>query len=215
MVSSIAAMVVLLALAGCSGGDVIADPPPTSRPPTTGAPSTTDLPATDPPATETPATDPPATPTSVDPADEAFTPDEREVIAAYRAARDAILAAGSPPESNPDHPALAETMVDPQLEVVRKAAAADRAEGVIFRLPDQTRRASVPRTVVLDSETAEMVLCSVDDTLTVDHVTGEVVDGSTSVSEYKAGFVRIDGRWMLASRVLIRRLEGDEASCAR
>lgn len=206
-------------LLGCrtdAVGDATSEPSRPAPRPTTPrtAPATTppgSVPEPEPGTTE--STNPPSTARPVDPRDLAFTPEQREVIDAYRDARDAILESNAAPSPNPDHPKLAETMVDPAFSLARSTAEGNRAMGHGFRLRMPSRRASIPKAVSLIGHVAEVNLCSIDDTVTFDIDTGGVVNDTVLVSDIKARLVRSDGRWRLAERELVRQTEGDPDRC--
>lgn len=209
---ALACMWSLATLGACSGdADPVAAPPATvtsnrgSRAP---ASTTATAPPTDPPATE-----PVGTTTTAVPGDERFTPEEREVIVAYRAAIDAIWEAGQPPMSNPDHPALAATMVDPALTTARRAAAANLTEGVVFGRPPNSRFEVRAEQIQVDGSRASITECTLDDGFTVRAATGEVLDDRVGRSRAHAELIVRDGVWKLLVRDLLDQQFGADVSC--
>lgn len=218
--SMVVAMVV--AVTACSNGPSSATSDATSRPhPRSAAthPSGTGNAGTSPdtavPGTSEPprSSEPPGTATTVDPRDERFSPEERDVIAAYRAALDAILQANLPPVPNPDHPALAATMTGAALETARSGASTFRAQGRAIRPAEPSRFGVWATSIGIDEgrATAQLELCTVDDSVTIDASTGATVDDDVVLSRIRATAVRASSGWLIDAHAIDdQRVIGDE-----
>lgn len=194
------ALAVLLLAAACAGNAPRVAPPTTAPFRVDGTRPSTPLGSA--------ATSPGATGATTPRTTDQWTADEQAVIDAYKSAMDAVLAAGQPPESNPDHPALAETMIDPQLSIIRAAAQGDKDAGLVFRERELSQRSITALSVSIDGDSADAEFCHVDDGLTVRGDTGEVVDDRVGAGQIRTVLTRTDRRWRLSERYLISMNEG-------
>lgn len=184
----IAALV--LALAGCSGGD---DPDAAG-----GSASTSVLSATTSPTT--------ATPSTVESVE-----DEAAVRAAYEAASKAFVDAAAVP--NPDDPALAATHVDPMLQQRHKTLRALKADGRVIRYPPNSQYRVDVLSVDVDGDVARLTFCAVDDGERVVVATGEVISNGVASVRGRAAMRRDKGTWKLAEQLFDVREKGGSA-CA-
>lgn len=171
------ALALALALAGCgSAGD---DGQPAGETTTTAAEATT-------------TTAPPETTTTAAP-----TPEE-QVLAAYHAYWAAVDEAFGPPQVRPDLPALRQHATGEVLAGIVEAAESLKAEGGIFRIPENGQYVHRAEIVSIDGETATVRDCNIDDTVEENATTGEVLDDAVSTRLYIGMLVREDGQWKVA-----------------
>jgi hypothetical protein len=175
-----------LVLAACGGGTASTAPTVRSK----SAPSTSTS------ASSTPASTTPAS-TSSDPARAA-------VLAAYRASSAAFEQALA--TANPADPALAATMVDPQLQSVKANLLADQRQGIVGR----GTVALHPKIVSLSASSATIVDCVYSTTELVYKTTGKPVPPVTPPENdgVRATLTLVGGGWKLAKQTVT------EGSCA-
>jgi hypothetical protein len=125
--------------------------------------------------------------------------DRSEIEAAYRRASEAYLAASA--ASDPDLPALAETHADPMLAQRRDVLTARRLDGRAARMPDPSQyRIEIERFEVVDSTSARLTACVVDDAIVYEVATGNVVNDDVTTARHEAVMRLIDGTWKLVER---------------
>jgi hypothetical protein len=169
----VAALVAVCALAGCSGAHGAADAHNTT-PSTSAATSSTSAPS--------------STTTSAASA----------VLAGYRAAWSAFE--GALADANPSDPALAATMVDPQLQGVKANLLADQRQGIVGRGPTTLH----PKVTAVSATTATVVDCAYSATELVYKATGKQVPpvSQPENDEVTATLVLSDGTWKVSKQTV-------------
>ncbi|MGH9117608.1 MAG: hypothetical protein ACRD0A_06935 [Acidimicrobiales bacterium] len=158
-----------MTLAGCNGNE------------TDGASQTTQVDET---TTEAPTTTQATTTTLTR---------EDEVLAAYRAANQALVAAANPP--NADHPLLAAHLTGRQLDVVRSVLRQQQANNI----GQVANPESHPRDVVVSGASARLTDCFIDRTQTIDLASGAPVgDPGETVLHLDVVMEHVQGSWKLA-----------------
>lgn len=129
------------------------------------------------------------------------------ILAAWKAAETAFYQA----EANPQglfSPALAQTMVDPELELVKKNLAGQEAEGWIGRGP---MNLGTPRVISIgptemDPTTATVVSCIHDTQVLVNEHTSQPASGPNGMSEWAgetSTMVFAQGSWKLSQQSVV------------
>jgi hypothetical protein len=175
--------VALVAMAGCGGG---------------GGGEASEPPPTEPPVT---VAAPPPTVLS----------DEAAVLAAYQGYWDTWLAANDPP--NPDHPDLAKYATGAALAKVRESVRNHQQLRQVVRLPSNSAWRHEVVVSRVDSTSAVVIDCNVDDSLLIDEPSGRILNDAVASISTTAVLNRVDGLWRVAS------VEADEqwdgvAGCA-
>ena len=131
-------------------------------------------------------------------------PASTAVLAAYRAASAAFEQALA--TANPEDPALAATMVDPQLQSVKANLLADQREGIVGRGSVSLH----PKVVAITASTATVVDCAYSTTELVYARTGKPVPPVTPPENdgIRATLDLSNGSWRLAKQTVT------EGSCA-
>jgi hypothetical protein len=111
---------------------------------------------------------------------------EADVLAAYEASEDALLAAGDPP--NPDDTGLAATRTGNALVAARNLLERFRAEGGFWRGTIEHQ----PEVVSVDETTAVISDC-LNDLTSVYNAAGEVVEGNDGVPEVWTSTLVLEG----------------------
>jgi hypothetical protein len=177
----VAALVGLCALAGCSnsGSDAVGHPSTTSAPSSTTTSTTT--------ASSTTTTNPASA-----------------VLAGYRASWSAFE--GALADANPSDPALAATMVDPQLQGVKANLLADQRQGIVGRGPTTL----YPKVTAISATTATVVDCAYSATELVYKATGKPVPPVTPPEHdgVTATLVLSGGAWKVSKQTVT------DGSCA-
>ncbi|MDA8072866.1 MAG: hypothetical protein M0Z82_15005 [Actinomycetota bacterium] len=163
-------------LAACGGGSSGSASTSTTDRPKTSAPSST---ATTSTRTTTSAT-------------------AAAVLAAYRAAWSAFDSAAS--VANPEDPALAATMVDPQLQSVKANLLADQRQGIVGR----GNFALHPKITALSATSATVVDCVYSTAVLVDKATGKQVPPVTPPENdgVTATLVLSGGSWKVSKQTV-------------
>jgi hypothetical protein len=183
------ALVVGMVLVGCSG-----DPGPEASPASVAAPRPT---AT----TVAPGTTQPR-----------WDAQQQEVVDAYMAAID--LFHRSQMSGTDPGPSLDEFFADPLLSQMRQNLAAFRQAGRRTRAsPDHRARVVVESVDVRDPTTAVLVDCDVDDFVTYDGQSGQVIDDAVDTGHRTETLVRGDSQWKWSMLVVNERTDG-ESGCA-
>ncbi len=190
-------MVVALLGASCDGDDAdeaVGTDIGADRPTTTVPESTT----TAPPATTTTTAAP--------------TPEE-EILAAYAGYWDAVIEAFNPPEVRPEFPALSQFATGEVLVGIVESAEELKAQGSVTRLPDNGQYVHRAEVVSIESDTATVRDCNIDDVVVESASTGEIINDGVSTRLYISMLVREDEQWKVA---VLRRERGWEgvAGCA-
>lgn len=121
---------------------------------------------------------------------------EDEVLAAYRAAKDALIAASDPP--NPDDPDLLATHAGDTLTRLQAALDRDRTEGVSYVTTIETHETGPP---TITGDTAVLEACIVDRSQVIDTVTREPRgEPGETYRLVTAEMQRIDGTWKLVQQ---------------
>ena len=129
------------------------------------------------------------------------TPDggaDAAVLAAYRAASTAFQQALA--TANPQDPALAVTMVDPQLQGVKANLLADQRQGIVGRGTVTLH----PKLVGVSATTATVVDCVYSSSMLVYEATGKPVPPITQPEHdgVRATLVLVGGSWRLAKQTV-------------
>ena len=118
-----------------------------------------------------------------------------EVLAAYEASEDALLAAGDPP--NPDDPRLAATRTGNALVAARNLLARFQAEGAFWRGSFE----HLPKVVAVDGTTAVISDC-LNDLTSVHNAAGDVVEGNDGVPEVWTSTLVLEGsEWKITEYI--------------
>ena len=167
-----------LALTACGGGSGSASPSTTKRPVRSST---------------TTSSTPPSTSTSTSTSSTAA-----PVLAAYRASWSAFEQALS--TANPENPALAATMVDPQLQSVKANLLADERDGIVGRGPTTLH----PKVTALSSTSATVVDCAYSQAELVYASTGKPVPPVTPPENdgVTATLVLTGGTWKVAKQIV-------------
>jgi hypothetical protein len=118
-------------------------------------------------------------------------PATAEVLAAYRASWRAFESAAT--DANPEDPALAATMIDPQLQGVKANLLADQRQGIIGRGTFTLH----PKVVALSATTATVVDCAYSTAVLVYAATGKPVPPVTPPENdgVRSALVLTGGTW--------------------
>ena len=123
---------------------------------------------------------------------------EEQVLAAYQGYLAAVDEMFAPPQVRPDLPAFREYATGEVRSGIVQRAEDLKAEGGVFRIPENARYVHRAEVVAMDSETATVRDCNIDDTVEENATTGEVIDDAVSTRLYISMLVREDGRWKVA-----------------
>jgi hypothetical protein len=140
--------------------------------------------------------------------------DERGAVAnAYRAADKANLDAAAIPD--PEFPALLATHTGPMLEQRQKVLKAFELQGLVGRLPANSKYRNVlpVGSMRVTGDVAVFDVCAVDDSERVEKASGKVVGGGLNTVLIEVAMQRVSGSWKLAERKELDRWTG-EAGCA-
>lgn len=176
-----------------------------ATPPTTT--TSTDSPTT---TTSTTTTTEPPTTTTTSP----WSPEEQEVIDAYRAAWAVVYEASAPPEANPDDPRIPEHFTDIELDRRIGELTALRNNGGALVLPndsvDSFEMLSVRLATQDGRRTATVRLCHPTDVAETVLETGATIPSYSGVRTYdiRAVLHREGGRWKVADNETLSREEG-------
>ncbi len=166
-----AAVGLALALGACGGGEEAVDP-------------TTEQTTTAPPETTT---------TTVAP-----TPEE-EVLAAYQAYWAAVDEAFGPPQVRPDLPALRQYATGEVLAGIVRRAEEVKGRDSVARLRENGQYVHRAEVLSVDSDTATVRDCNINDVVVENATTGEVIDDGVSTRLYISMLVRETGQWKVAT----------------
>jgi hypothetical protein len=131
-------------------------------------------------------------------------PASTAVLAAYRAAWAAFEHAAA--DANPEDPALAATMVDPQLQGVKANLLADQRQGIVGRGTTTLH----PKIVSISATTATVVDCAYSTAALVYVSTGKPVPPVTPPENdgVRATLVLVNGTWKVSKQTVT------DGSCA-
>lgn len=120
------------------------------------------------------------------------------VLAAYRAASAAFQQALA--TANPEDPALAATMVDPQLQGVKANLLADQRQGIVGRGAVTLH----PKLITMSATTATVVDCVYSSSMLVYEATGKPVPPITRPEHdgIQATLAFVGGSWRLAKQTV-------------
>lgn len=180
----------LLAISGCNSGKDEIPGPQAASPTTTGMAA------------------PPSTSTSGQPAADP----EAEVRAAYLRFWDARFAANLA-APDPSAPALDQVATGAQLGRTTAELEANRDAGIAFRRPSPSVARRKVDVDLVDSGTATIHDCAVNDGIVYRVATGEIVSSSVSTRSLDAVMKHIGGSWLLESTSVVQEWEG-VAGCA-
>lgn len=141
---------------------------------------------------ETTSTAPPETTTTVAP-----TPEE-ELLAAYAAHWRAVRDAFDPPVAEPDLPALRRYTTGEVLRYAIENAEKAVQDNEAYVVPDDDASNHRVEVLSIDGGTATVRDCTVDKTVVINTVSGEVVDDAVSTRLYIGMLVKEDGEWKTA-----------------
>ncbi|HEV2068160.1 MAG TPA: hypothetical protein VGR26_00030 [Acidimicrobiales bacterium] len=142
---------------------------------------------------EATTTAPPETTTTAAP-----TPEE-QVLAAYQGYWAAVNEAFGPPEVRPELPALRQYATGEVLPGIIRRAEEAKADGVVIQIPEGAQYSHQAEVVSMEGDTATVRDCTVDDTVEVSAVNGEVIDDGVSTRLYVSTLVREEGQWKVAT----------------
>lgn len=103
------------------------------------------------------------------------------------------LAANNPP--NPDHPDLERYSTGANLEKQRSSIEEHRAQGITFKVPENSVFGHDLEVVGIDATTASVIDCLHDDWVQVNTATGAIVNDEVVTRELVMTLVREDGQW--------------------
>lgn len=135
-------------------------------------------------------------------------PDVRAAVeAGYGAAAQGYIEASKSPD--PDHPAVTRTHTGPMLEQRRKVLGGLRRDGRAARQPPNSLyRIEYEGFESVDSATAQLTVCVVDDGVVFDVATGHVINDRVETNRARALMRLEDGVWKLAERELAEEWPG-------
>ncbi len=184
------AATLVLGASSCGGGDdQAAETTTTTQAPTTAL-STTQ----------------PATTTT-----EPLTPEE-EVEAAYLAAMAVFYDVSRSPD--PDDERLPETMIEPNLTVIRDVMATAQQDGIYVRYPDDQPPAPEILTLEVDGDVAALTVCVIDDAQQVRRSDDRVVDDDVISRFIEVSMEKVDDSWKISDSLISGRWQ-DGAGCDR
>lgn len=114
---------------------------------------------------------------------------------------------------DPTNPQLTATHVDPMLTEVRNTNAKWQGFGQAGRFPTNSVSRTEPLKVEVNSDTATIETCGVDDSIVYEPATGKVLNDDVTTVQATSTLTLVDGTWKLATRTEIQRWEG-VAGCA-
>lgn len=155
----------------------------------------------------------PPEPPRIELADDRFSPEQRLVIDAYRAAWDAEMAASAAPAADPDHPDLAARFVGAALDQVRAGLADKRELGRATRHAEPSEFAIYANSVRVDGDVAHLEVCLIDDAVVFDPVTDVIENDWRAVLNRRVQLARIDGSWRVQFEAGIHSTRDPEATC--
>lgn len=113
---------------------------------------------------------------------------EEEVLAAYLSYWQAVDVAFSPPQAQPDLPALRQYATGEVIDIVDAVQMA-LDEDYVYRIPDGGQYVHRAEVLSVDGDTATVRDCSIDDTIQEVASTGEVIDDAVSTRLHLAMLV--------------------------
>jgi len=114
---------------------------------------------------------------------------------------------------NPDVPELAATTIDPALGEVRRLAQQWRGFGQALKYPTPSVHRIDTLSVSVDSGTATIVTCNVDDGVVYEPASGRNLNDRVTTARDEAALSLGGGEWKLTTRVQQEKWEG-VAGCA-
>jgi hypothetical protein len=137
--------------------------------------------------------------------------EEDAILAAVDGYWQSFLDANDPPD--PNHPDLARYRTGDALETA-VANINDRIKlGQAIRLPSDSVYGNTSHVEAINGEEADVLSCSIDDSVLYDRASGSVLNDRVSTFEFRLTLVKDNGLWKVSTGTQLHRWEG-VSNCA-